>query len=184
MYFMRPHILAWKTWKLRITEEKLNIKTFWRCGLKSLTYMPFFVQQEHFKPDWWQDGVHLPGWRFHTTSQLPKWVTSSNHYNSDSKNNNRSFCDSFKPHVSFVFLFWEQLKMEVQIYCKHLMQIYKEIGFYLQIWFISGHKQAGFQLHIASPQWRYGPQSSQHSPWFQRVKAEWISEGGECHLWE
>ncbi len=58
-----------------------------------------------------------------TTSQLPKWVTSSNHYNSDSRNNNRSFCDSFKPHVSFVFLFWEQLKMEVQICCKHLMQM-------------------------------------------------------------
>ncbi len=38
-------------------------------------------------------------------------------------NNNRSFCDSFKPHVSFVFLFWEQLKMEVQICCKYLMQI-------------------------------------------------------------
>ncbi len=54
--------------------------------------------------------------------------------------------------------------MEVQIYCKHLMQIYKEIGFYLQIWFISGHKQAGFQLLISSPQWRDGPQSSQHSP--------------------
>ncbi len=25
---MRPHILAWKPWKLRITEEKIYNKTF------------------------------------------------------------------------------------------------------------------------------------------------------------
>ena len=82
-----------------------------------------------------------------------------------------------------VFQFLEQSKMEKEFYCKYLMYI-KPKGFYLQIWYSSGHKQAGVQLLISSPQWSSGPQRYQHSPSFQRVTAEWISEGGECHLWE
>jgi hypothetical protein len=84
--------------------------------LKSMSNVPYryllFVLQEHFKPDWWQDGLHLPGWRCHTTSQLPKWASFTDHYNSVSRNNNQLPCDTFKSHVSIRFLFWNQSKMK------------------------------------------------------------------------